>query len=166
MKRITLVLFLFLIFQFPLSVQAETERLVSTETRPVGKGLIVAPTRMEFTGRIRSKIFKVVNRGSTPNTFRISFVPLLKKDKGQDAQAWVKFSPRRVKVKPGRHQTVRVVIMKPRGLKPGTYTARMMIRAIPPPPPPRKMKEIDDNISVMLDIVYSVTIPIIIHHGS
>lgn len=163
MKRITLVLFLFLIFQFPLSVQAETERLMSIETRSVGKSLVVAPVRMEFTGRTRSKVFKIVNRDPIPNTYRISFVPLLKTDKGQDAQAWVKFSPRRVKVKPGRDQTVRVVIMKPRGLKPGTYTARMRIRAIPPP---RKIKVTDDNISVALDIVYSVTIPVIIHHGS
>lgn len=165
MKPLIMVVLCLLVFAPPpptALAHSKSEKVLTTETHSVGKGLVVAPTRLEFSGRIRSQIFKILNKDPRANTYRISFVSLLKTDKGKDASKFLKFSPRRVRVKSGKNQTIRVVVKKPRGLEPGTYTARMMIRAIPPP---RRKKVVDDNISVTIDVVYSVTIPIIIHHN-
>ncbi len=132
------------------------------DTQNIGKGLLVAPVRLELEGRIRSGTFKVLNRDPVNVDYRISFAPLLEKDKGEDAKAWVRFSPRRVRLGPGEHQTVRVVARKPLDLAPGEYTARILIQAIPPV---RKADGPTDKIQVNLDIVYGISIPIIIKHN-
>jgi P pilus assembly chaperone PapD len=133
------------------------------ETKNIGKGLLVAPVRLEFEGRIRSGTFKILNRDPVHVDYRISFTTLLEKDKGGNAKDWVRFSPRRVRLGPGEHQTVRVVARKPQDLPPGEYTARILIQAIPPAP--RKSDEPTDKININLDIVYGISIPIIIKHN-
>jgi len=133
------------------------------ETKAIGKGLLVAPVRLEFEGRIRSGMFKIMNRDPVNVNYRISFAPLMEKDKGENAKDWVRFSPRRVNLGPGEHQTIRVVARKPSNLAPGEYTARLLIQAIPPAR--RKVDVPEDKIQINLDIVYGISVPIIIKHN-
>ena len=135
---------------------------VSADTQAVGKGLLVAPVKLEFQGRIRSGTFKIMNRDPVNVRYRISFAPLIEKDKGKDAKNWVRYSPRRINLGPGEHQTVRVVVRKPADLAPGEYTARLLIQAIPPA---RKKEQSSDQIKINLDIVYGISIPIVIKHN-
>ena len=132
------------------------------DTKTIGKGLLVAPIKLELGGRIRSGTFKILNRDPVMVDYRISFTSLLEKDKGKDAKDWIRFSPRRVRLGPGEHQTIRVVARKPSDLAPGEYTARILIQALPPA---RKVDEQTENIQINLDIVYGVSIPIIIKHN-
>ena len=132
------------------------------DTKGVGKGILVAPVKLEFEGRTRSGTFKVLNRDSEVVNYRIKFAPLVEKDKGEDAKNWVRFSPRRITLNPGEHQTIRVVARKPLDLPAGEYTARILIQAIPPV---RDATGPTDKIQVNLDIVYGVSIPIIIKHN-
>jgi P pilus assembly chaperone PapD len=132
------------------------------DTKAIGKGLLVAPVKLDFEGRIRSGTFKIMNRDPINVSYRISFAPLIEKDKGKDAKDWVRFSPRRIKLGPGEHQTVRVVVRKPMDLAPGEYTARLLIQAIPPA---RKAEQSSDQIKINLDIVYGISIPINIKHN-
>lgn len=168
-SAITMVLFLlviqpgFLVPPFLSSVLGDEQTTVTGETQAIGKGLLVAPVRLEFGGRVRSGTFKILNRDPVHVDYRITFAPLLEKDKGKDAKDWVRFSPRRVKLGPGEHQTVRVVARKPSDLARGEYTARLLIQAIPPAR--RKSKEPTDKIQVNLDIVYGISIPVIIKHN-
>ena len=134
------------------------------DTKAIGKGLLVAPVKLEFEGRIRSGTLKVLNRDPVNVDYRIELVPLLDKDKGEDAQDWVRFSPRRVRLGPGEHQTIRVVARKPADLPPGEYTARILIQAIPPVRR-KTTDEPTDKVQINLDIVYGVTIPIVIKHN-
>lgn len=136
---------------------------VSGDSKAIGKGLLVAPTRLEFEGRVRSGTIKILNQDPVNVDYRISFAPLLEKDKGANAKDWVRFSPRRVRLGPGEHQTVRVVVRKPLDLASGEFTARLLIQAIPPAR--RKSDEPTDKIQVNLNIVYGVSIPIIIKHN-
>ena len=136
---------------------------VFADTQSIGQGLLVAPTKLEFEGRTRSGILKILNRDSKETIFRISFAPLMEKDKGEDASEWVRFSPRRMRLGPNEHQTVRIVVRKPADLPAGEYTARLKIQAIPPPPKPDEDAP-TDKIKVNLNIVYGVTIPINIKH--
>ena len=133
------------------------------DTRGVGKGILVAPVKLEFEGRTRSGTFKIMNRDSVPVDYRITFAPLVAKDNGKDARDWVRYSPRKVSLNPGEHQTVRVVVRKPLNLAPGEYTARILIQAIPPA---REPAGPTDKIQVNLDIVYGISIPLIIKHKS
>lgn len=133
------------------------------DTQTIGKGLLVAPVRLDFEGRLRSGTFKILNRDAGPVSYRISFTSLIEKDQGEDAKSWVRFSPRKVTLGPGEHQTVRVVVRKPEELPAGDYTARILIQAIPP----TRNKEAADTtekIQVNLDIVYGVSIPVHIKH--
>ncbi len=132
------------------------------DTRGVGKGILVAPVKLEFEGRTRSGTFKIMNRDSVPVDYRIAFAPLIEKDKGKDAKDWVRYSPRKVSLNPGEHQTIRVVVRKPLDLAPGEYTARILIQAIPPA---REPAGPTDKIQVNLDIVYGISIPVIIKHN-
>ena len=157
-----LTLMLFLIAIQPGFLLPSFLSSVLADTRGVGKGILVAPVKLEFEGRTRSGTFKVLNRDSMPVNYRIKFAPLIEKDKGENAKDWVRFSPRRVSLRPGEHQTIRVVVRKPVDLAPGEYTARILIQAIPPV---REAAAPTDKIQVNLDIVYGVSIPIIIKHN-
>ena len=132
------------------------------ETQAIGKGLLVAPVRLDFEGRTRSGTFKILNRDAYPVSYRVSFTSLIDRDQGEDARNWVRFSPRKVTLAPGEHQTVRVVVRKPENLPAGEYTARILIQAIPPARP--QSQEPTDQIQVNLDIVYGISIPVHIIH--
>ena len=158
----TLTLFFFLLsIQSGFLVPSFLSSAVA-DTRGVGKGILVAPVKLEFEGRTRSGTFKIMNRDSVPVDYRITFAPLVAKDNGKDARDWVRYSPRKVSLNPGEHQTIRVVVRKPLDLAPGEYTARILIQAIPPA---RESAGPTDKIQVNLDIVYGVSIPLIIKHN-
>ena len=161
MKSALTLLFFLLVIQPGFLVSPFLSSVLS-DTQSIGKGLLVAPVKLEFEGRIRSGTFKILNKDPATVNYRISFAPLIEKDKGENAKDWVRFSPRRVKLRPGQHQTVRVVVRKPPDLAPGEYTARILIQAIPPA---RKPEESLDQIKINLDIVYGISIPIIIKHN-
>jgi len=161
MKSALMLVFFFLAIQPGFLVPSFSASALA-DTKGVGKGILVAPVKLEFEGRTRSGTFKVLNRDSEKVDYRIVFAPLVEKDKGKDAKDWVRFSPRRISLKPGEHQTIRVVVRKPLDLAAGEYTARILIQAIPPVR--EAATEPTDKIQVNLDIVYGVSIPIIIKH--
>lgn len=133
------------------------------DTQSVGKGLLVAPIKLDFVGRVRSGTLKVMNRDARDVDYRVSLTSLIEKDKGTDAREMIRFSPRKIHLGPGEHQTIRVVVRKPENLTPGEYTARLLIQAIPPVRKPTE--EPVKDIQVNLDIVYGVSIPIHIQHN-
>ena len=47
------------------------------DTKATGKGLLVAPIKLEFEGRTRSGTFKILNRDPIKVDYRISFAPLI-----------------------------------------------------------------------------------------
>jgi P pilus assembly chaperone PapD len=183
MKSVLTLLFFLLVIQPGFLVPLFLSSVLS-DTQAIGKGLLVAPVKLEFEGRIRSGTFKILNKDPATVNYSISFAPLIEKDKGENAKDWVRFSPRRVKLRPGQHQTVRdwvrfsprrvklrpgqhqtvrVVVRKPPDLVPGEYTARILIQAIPPARNPEESSL--DQIKINLDIVYGISIPIIIKHN-
>ena len=106
---------------------------------------------------------------STHEGFRGAYYPVLDIDTGQDAKDWVRFSPRRTTLAPGETQTVRIFVRKPPDLPAGEYTARLLVQAIPPSPKSGNTTGKDPNsvegMSVNLDVVYGVTIPLHIKHN-
>ena len=86
----------------------------------VGGGLLVAPTRLVFEGRVRNAELSLVNTGSDITTYRIEFVRLRMREDGSfenvDAAGpgerfsdeLVRYSPRQVTLEPGVPQAIRL----------------------------------------------------------
>ena len=136
-----------------------------SQSRVVGEGLLIAPTKLEMGGRKRSETITVKNQAAERTTYRLKMVAPLDSDKGEDASDWVRFSPRRISLDPGESQIVRVLVRKPAGLTPGDYTARLLVQAIPSAAPKDPQREGEKGLAVQVTIVYGVTIPILIDHA-
>ena len=134
------------------------------QSRVVGEGLLIAPTKLEMGGRKRSETLTVKNQAAERTTYRLKMVAPLDSDQGGDASEWVRFSPRRISLNPGESQVVRVLVRKPADLEPGDYTARLLIQAIPTAAPKAQTQETQKGLEIQLTIVYGVTVPILIDH--
>ncbi len=134
------------------------------QSRVVGEGLLIAPTKLNMGGRKRSETITVKNQAAERTTYRLKMVAPLDSDPGGDASAWVRFSPRRITLEPGESQVVRVLVRKPAELETGDYTARLLVQAIPEAAPKREKVKPGQGVGVQLTIVYGVTIPILIDH--
>lgn len=146
------------------------------------EGLVVAPTRVVFEGRTRSAELTLLNPGTETTTYRLSLMRLRMTDNGaiqeitsaplpgeQFADDLVRFSPRQVTLEPGVAQTVRVQVRKPAGLASGEYRSHLVFRALPPPgAPPAELtgeEESARGFSIRLNVLYGVSIPVIVRHG-
>lgn len=142
--------------------------------------LMVAPTRMVFSGRKRAGEINLVNRGSKEATYRISFKNMTMKEDGsyEDIQAPVngekfaddmlRFSPRQVTLQPGEVQKVRLMVRKPANLPPGEYRSHMLFRGLPPEDIGEDVEATlnEGEVRVKLIPVFGVSIPVIIQQGN
>lgn len=154
---------------------------VAAESTPqAGTGdLLVAPPRVVFEGRASTAEVTLVNRGTQPATYRISFVQLRMDEDGGTkeiqqaeggelfADALVRFSPRQVVLEPNIGQTVRLQLRKPADLAPGEYRSHLLFRSIPSTEGAEPSVEAPpaDKMSIQLIPVYGISIPIIVRHG-
>jgi len=76
----------------------------------------------------------------------------------------VQFSPKRATLAPQEWQTVRVMVRKPKDLPEGEYRAQLKVSPVPGEKTPNPQGN-SENIAINIDIVFHVSIPIIIRHG-
>lgn len=142
--------------------------------------LMVHPTRLVFDGNTRTAQVDVINSGTETMTYRISvirrrmtetgdFVAVDEPANGERfSDEMIRFSPRQVVLPPGVAQAVRLQIRKPADLEEGEYRAHLLFQALPPvesdggDQPAAQTNELEIN----LHAVYSVSIPVIVRHGS
>lgn len=146
------------------------------------EGVIIAPTRLVFSGRDRSEIVRLVNKDSVARRFRLSLIHINMDHNGTrletetpdqnqlQAQDMIRFSPRQVTIPPDGWQTVRVMVRKPQGLVEGEYRAHLKFALIPEPEEKKLPGEVDSNeaaglVGIKINIIMNVTIPIIVRHG-
>ena len=144
-----------------------------------GSQLMVAPTRLVFSDKMRSSQVTIVNTGNEVGTYRISFVNKRMTADGQFedikeakpgeqfADKMVRFSPRQVVLEPGQSQVVRLGLRKPANLKQGEYRSHMLFKAIPK----NTAKDIQasgqpEGIKIQLTAIVAISIPVIVRHGS
>ena len=138
--------------------------------------VLIAPTRVVFEGRTRSITIKLINPNTTPQTYKISLISIRTDEYGTRtevqspdeselfAQEMIQFSPRRATIPPQGWQTVRLMVRKPKDLPEGEYRTQLKVTPVP------GAKTLDpqgdkDNIAINIDIVFHVSIPIIVRHG-
>lgn len=143
--------------------------------------LMVHPTRLVFDGTTRTAQVDVINSGTETMTYRISVIRRRMTDTGdfvtvdepvageRFADEMIRYSPRQVVLPPGGAQAVRLQIRKPAGLEDGEYRAHLLFQALPPAEsraaadvPAAESKDLE----IRLHAVYSVSIPVIVRHGT
>jgi P pilus assembly chaperone PapD len=163
---------------FCLLLAAATLITFPSEEPNAAGGLRVAPTRVVFEGRARSAHVTLINGGSTTTTYRIAFRHVRMTETGEFeevdpetaglrwADAFIRYAPRQVTIRPGETQTIRLLLRKPHGLPDGEYHSRLVFIALPSGDqdvPDEESRRSD--IAIELRAVYGVSIPVIVRQG-
>jgi len=154
--------------------------LLALAPRVLAGELMVHPTRLVFDGNTRTAQVDVINSGTETMTYRISVIRRRMTDTGdfvtvdepvageRFSDQMIRYSPRQVVLPPGGAQAVRLQIRKPAGLEDGEYRAHLLFQALPPAEShaaPATSAETRD-LEINLHAVYSVSIPVIVRHGT
>jgi len=140
--------------------------------------LSVAPTRVVLEGRDRAASITVSNRGAEAATFRISIVNMRMTETGEFqevtspdpgqlfAEDLIRYSPRSIDLAPGGAQVVRILLTKPDGLADGEYRSHLFIRGEPKVGGRSIEQQDQSNLSIQLQPIFGVTIPVIVRQGA
>lgn len=144
--------------------------------------LMLYPTRIVFEGNQRAAQLELINNGSESATYRISLVNRRMSETGafseideplpgeQFAEDLLRYSPRQVTLQPGVGQTVRMMVRKPANLATGEYRSHLLFAKQPEARGRQSIKSssaTDDNeISIRLNTLVGVSIPVIVRHGN
>ncbi len=140
--------------------------------------LLVAPTRLVLDSARGTEVI-LNNIGSETATYRISLelrrmaadgsmeevTPEQSNALEKQALAMISYAPRRVVLAPNQPQSVRVGIRPPADLADGEYRAHMLFRAIPDSRPAAVAAQEARGVSISLQPIYGITIPVIIRKG-
>lgn len=141
-------------------------------------GLLVTPTYVVLDNRTRSQALLLSNRGTAPETYRITLVNRLQRPNGQlietdkpgegegFASTIVRYAPREVVLPPDRPQTVRLLLQMPASLPDGEYRSHILFQQIPTVKASEPGAEVAPGISVTIRAVFGVTIPLIVRKGT
>lgn len=142
-------------------------------------GILLTPTRLILEGRQRSASVSLANNGTATGTYRIEFVNKRMTEDGRFenvteakpgdmfADKILRVSPRRVILKPGEHQNIRLLVRKPPNFPEGEYRSHMRVVLIPNAKLETKDKSKNANsLSISIHANFGMTIPIIIRNGN
>ena len=151
-----------------------------------------AEQELVFSGRMRSAKLTLINRGDVTSTVTLDFLqPIYNERKNEtDSDSYrmfnvkeidldyfpynlklkdvLKITPRRVTLKPGEKQAVRLILRKPVDLLDGVYRANVAINYIDVVHEELEnlKPESEDKVAVGMGFVTSVHIPLLIIHGN
>ncbi len=145
--------------------------------------LMVTPTRLEFKGKSRTSEVRLINRSNETTTYRISFQNLKMNQNGsyekinpEDvkgdenfAHKLIRYSPRRVTLKPGEVQLVRFMVRKPKNLQEGEYRSHALFSEEAPADFGANVEskhQKSGKISINLKPLFGISIPVIVSHGT
>lgn len=168
-------------FVIPVVAGLSTARAEQADgSLPRGPGLLVAPPRIVFEGRLRNAEIALVNQSSEVATYRISLVHYRMTETGalEEVEEQVKdlfyadrllrFSPRQVTLEPRVAQTVRIQVRKPADLEVGEYRSHLLFRHVPPEDVGRQVESepaTSTGFRVRLIPIYGISVPVIVRHG-
>ena len=139
--------------------------------------LVLMPTRVVMGARDRSAMVRLINNGTAEGVYRISFVTkdmipqgalkAREKKKGRlYSEDIVRVSPRRVVLKPGQLQNVRLMVKRKKGMAEGEYRSHLKFTLLPDKTKSTFNNESEKNkLSISMEALIGFSIPIIVHHG-
>jgi fimbrial chaperone protein len=149
---------------------------------PAGAELSLFPTRIVLEKNQRSAQVELLNRGSAPETYRISLVnrrmtvdgDIVPADKVEPderfAESMLRYSPRQVTLQPGQSQTVRVLLRKPAELDAGEYRSHLQFDRVEDSSAATSIEAaasapVGGGIGVVIRALVGASIPVIVRHG-
>lgn len=140
---------------------------------PVSASLLISPTKVSFDSDDKLVEVVLINTSDKVNSYELGWEEKIALETGgyQDgpevrnlypASQMLRFSPRRVTLKPDEKQVVRIMLRRPRDLAIGEYRSHMRFRAIP------ATKEKGGSIEtsgIKIDFSTSFTIPVVVRQG-
>lgn len=151
-----------------------------TFVQPAQADILISPQRVALDDANRQTVISLHNPGKTERTYRLEWVERRLTDDGQlvslkdgenprSIATMVRFSPRRVSIKPGETQTVRLDYRPPASLAPGEYRSHLRI-ALEPNADGSSATEImrgeQEGMSFRLDALLSFSVPVFVRHGA
>lgn len=146
---------------------------------PAGPGLLISPTYVLLEGRTRSQSLLLINRGTAPETYRISIINRLQMPDGQLIAAdkpgtgdgfaadMLRYAPHEIVLPPNKPQTVRLLLQMPPDLPNGEYRSHILFQQVPTAVPTEDAAApAAPGVSVTIRAVFGVTIPIIVRKGN
>lgn len=140
--------------------------------------LLLTPKRIIFEGNKTSESINLANSGTDTARYVISLVDLRMNEDGSfeeisQADAWqisaepyLRYFPRTVTLAPNEAQVIRVQYNRQAQMAPGEYRSHIYVRALSTPTPlGEKDPEQTASISVKLQPVFGISIPVIIRVG-
>ncbi|MCF8008838.1 MAG: hypothetical protein K9K32_03635 [Halanaerobiales bacterium] len=146
--------------------------------------VMVFPTRITFEDGRQSANLRLINTTDETVTYRVVFIQSKMNKKGKIeqievpndkndrleammAQDLIRYSPRQVTLPPDVAQLVRIQLNIPVDLKEGEYRTRLLFQKVPKVTETKSIEsEEPEGFSIQLQVVYGVSIPIIVRHGS
>lgn len=142
--------------------------------------VMVAPTRVVFEGKTRTAEVFLINKSGKRFTYQIAFTNHRMSETGvfttitepgpgeRFAQDYVRYTPRRVVIDPGKTQVVRLQLTKPSGLAEGEYRSHLVFQVVPDSKKDGDPAQPDEeqSITISLTPIYGISIPVIVREGA
>lgn len=148
-------------------------------------GILVTPTRVVLEGKNRSASISLANNGNKEGNYKLEFVNkrmtesggIVNADKAMEGELFaddiLRISPRRVFLKPGDHQNIRILLRKPKDLPDGEYRTHLNFILAPDDDltqreqdNKQKKNEQDSTLTISIRANFGVTIPVIVRNGN
>lgn len=150
---------------------------LSPQTADAAGGLVVTPQLVELDSRQRNKVLTLANRGEEAETYRISIINYRMDSAGNlhptdtpsaqegFAAGLFRYAPRQITLEPGKPQTVRILYRRPAGLEEGEYRSHLLFQQVPKATAVTTDQGAGSGLSLQIQTVFGVTIPVIVRHG-
>lgn len=136
-------------------------------------GLLIAPLRVNFDDRERSKEVYVVNNSAERSTYRIGLKDLAAKPTGgydkidglhpTSAQNMLRFSPKQFTLEPGASQKVKIMARRSSSLAQGEYRSHLSFTRVP-----TAVSNTESNAngaSLKVNVLLNYSLPITVRKG-
>jgi P pilus assembly chaperone PapD len=163
---------------------------VQAPPQAVNVNLNITPKRLVLDRGNRTGTVYIFNQGNVPATFDVALVQRVMLNNGEiravsdaandaalqplvgrlkSAQEFVRATPRRVTLAPGKGQTVRIRADLPPGIAQGEYRTHLTVTTIPPRDAgvtaEQASSQRSDQLSFRITSVFGLSIPVIVRHG-
>ena len=138
---------------------------------------MLSPTRFVLDGTQRTAAVDVINKGDATGSYRIEIVDMIMPERGAireidngqtdpySLKAFARISPRKVILKPGEDQMVRILLRKPRNLQDGEYRSHLKVTLTEDNLDEAQTKKPSTNLAIVIRPRLAFTIPIILRQG-
>lgn len=159
--------------------------------QPAAADLNISPKRIVFSPDMRTAVVYVFNRGGLPATYTVQLTDRVMTPDGQvravsepdvkvgaadyvaklpSAQPLLTYTPRRVTLKPGESQVIRLRADRPADAKAGEYHTHLTVTTLPPETAGETAEEAaaaePGSLTAKLNTLFSISIAVIVRVGA